>query len=182
MGTLFRPRPGPAGPQGPQGAQGPAGPASVRWQGPWNDVSTYLVGDMVEFNGSAYVAVQSTSASPFDEPSSWELVSEGRLNCFHELQDQEFIEEPDLRFHNGFYLVLGDNRLIPNPVHPQPLMRLLFVFKQDSFGNRTVTWDTEYVFPTPPVFTATPNKSDYFAFIRDPSNTVWNCVAVRNNL
>lgn len=65
---------GPAGPQGLQGPAGAAGPRGLAWLGTWSAVTTYAIGDAVEHEGSAYVAVApSTAVAP---PSAeWELLA-----------------------------------------------------------------------------------------------------------
>jgi hypothetical protein len=52
--------PGPQGPAGPTGSQGPQGPmgAGVVWRGPFDplDQTGYVTGDVVQYNGKAWVA------------------------------------------------------------------------------------------------------------------------------
>lgn len=50
---------GPAGPQGITGITGPTGPAGppVSFQGTWTNLTTYVTGDAVFFNGSSYVSL-----------------------------------------------------------------------------------------------------------------------------
>lgn len=49
----------------------------LNWTGPWVDGTTYVVNDLVEHNGSSYVAIQNHIASLATEPgvgASWETV------------------------------------------------------------------------------------------------------------
>jgi hypothetical protein len=71
---------GPVGPQGAQGAIGPVGPRGsqgLTWQGLWLNGAQYAAGDAVQFNGSAYVALQpSTNQSPDTQPTFWSLLAQ----------------------------------------------------------------------------------------------------------
>lgn len=63
-----RGEPGPAGPEGQAGS-------GVIWQGPWNEDFRYAVGDAVEYQGSAYLALAaSVNAPPPDSPEQWQLM------------------------------------------------------------------------------------------------------------
>src|SRR5690606_22682510 len=70
---------GPEGPQGPQGEPGPQGPAgadgvSFIWQGEWDALTEYVVNDVVEHEGSSYIAVADNDGS--EPPSAdWELMA-----------------------------------------------------------------------------------------------------------
>lgn len=79
---------GPAGPQGPQGAtgaqgatgptgpMGPAGSPGLVWRDTWSGSASYVINDVVSYNGSSYVATQANSGvTPEDDPSSWSLVA-----------------------------------------------------------------------------------------------------------
>jgi Pectate lyase superfamily protein len=76
------------GPQGPQGPQGPAGPpspagaaghAGLTWMGPWTNTTAYTPSDVVQYQGSTYVAtadVTSTSpGSPASPNAPWHLLA-----------------------------------------------------------------------------------------------------------
>lgn len=62
-----------------QGARGPAGPAGadgdISWEGTYDSMISYLENQAVEFNGSSYVANETTSVgdSPASAPSKWDL-------------------------------------------------------------------------------------------------------------
>lgn len=56
------------------GAQGEPGEPGVEWQGPWDPMTLYEEGDLVERDGSTYIAITSNDDSP--PPSEhWELVA-----------------------------------------------------------------------------------------------------------
>lgn len=60
-------------PEGPPGVQGPPG-AGLTWLGTWSGATLYLAGDGVEYNGSSYIALDTTLNST--PPSAhWDLVA-----------------------------------------------------------------------------------------------------------
>jgi hypothetical protein len=65
---------GPQGPEGPEGPEGPKGPKGLQWQGVWNLEGEYEADDVVEHNGSAYVA---TAPTPGVAPpvQGWSLLA-----------------------------------------------------------------------------------------------------------
>jgi len=65
---------GAAGPPGIAGATGPAGPPGLTWKGEWADSNAYLAGDVISFNGSAYVATGPSTNSQPPAPE-WELLA-----------------------------------------------------------------------------------------------------------
>ena len=80
----------PAGPQGPAGAAGPAGPQGVKgdpgpvgaaglvFRGTWSAATAYVVGDVVFYNGSSYVASNAVgpSATPPDtDTANWDFLA-----------------------------------------------------------------------------------------------------------
>lgn len=68
---------GSAGPEGATGASGPSGPGFT-WQGEWSSGhGDYTQGDVVEFEGSSYVVVDSfaTAGVEPDSSVSWELLA-----------------------------------------------------------------------------------------------------------
>ncbi|MES2683718.1 MAG: hypothetical protein V4650_09395 [Pseudomonadota bacterium] len=68
---------GPAGPQGTQGAAGPRGPAGLTFQGDWNMLRSYVVGDAVAYTGSSYVSLVDANAgfTPDSSPTQWALLA-----------------------------------------------------------------------------------------------------------
>jgi hypothetical protein len=74
---------GPAGAVGPQGIQGdpgPAGPvgaAGLVFRSTWNPATSYVVGDVVFYNGSSYVCSNNiTSATPPDtDTANWDFLA-----------------------------------------------------------------------------------------------------------
>ena len=78
---------GPAGPQGPigltgatgpQGSTGPTGPQGLVWQGAWSNTSTYACNDGVQFNGTSYIALQSSNINqqPDLSPAFWSVMAQ----------------------------------------------------------------------------------------------------------
>lgn len=68
---------GPQGNQGPTGPQGETGLTGLVWQGEWSGATEYSLYDGVVFNGSAYIATQtSTNQSPDTATAYWSLLAE----------------------------------------------------------------------------------------------------------
>src|ERR1051325_2050442 len=69
---------GPPGPIGPRGDRGPTGPSgrSIRFRGAWDDTYAYDRDDIVEHDGSCWMArTQSTGSEPSNMSSDWSLVA-----------------------------------------------------------------------------------------------------------
>jgi hypothetical protein len=56
--------------------------------------------------------------------------------------------------------------------------------RQDASPPRTVTWNAIYRFPggVAPTLTAVANKTDYFGFIYNATDTKYDCIAQELNL
>jgi len=65
---------GPAGSAGAQGAKGDAGTAGLVWRGVWSSGSTYPEKSVVQFSGSSYVSLKSTTNNP-TIVTDWDLVA-----------------------------------------------------------------------------------------------------------
>lgn len=71
------------GQQGTKGDKGDIGDPGLVWKGTWSSLTQYSANDVVEFNGSAYVCVQSNGNDPGlgDSPISaglfWDLLAQG---------------------------------------------------------------------------------------------------------
>lgn len=68
---------GPSGQQGPQGIQGLTGLQGAKgivWRGSWSTLDTYFQDDAVEHNGSAYVAI-ATSSGLAPPSTDWQLLA-----------------------------------------------------------------------------------------------------------
>jgi hypothetical protein len=63
--------------EGIQGVQGVAGADGAVWKGPWVPGDTYVARDIVEYNGSSYVALSATSGfiAPSLAVGTWQLVA-----------------------------------------------------------------------------------------------------------
>jgi hypothetical protein len=75
-------RTGPTGPSGthtgatgPAGAAGPTGAPGVLFQGEWSALIDYVVGDIVSFDGSSWVAIADNTNETPGESASWELLA-----------------------------------------------------------------------------------------------------------
>ncbi len=82
---------GPQGPAGPQGVQGPQGVAGANgakgntWRGAYSAGTTYVIDDVVEYNGSAWIAILGgTGNAPPTAPATsntyWNLFVSGTIN------------------------------------------------------------------------------------------------------
>lgn len=75
---------GPAGPKGDTGATGATGPTGPQgWQGPpvafrgtWSNVSAYVTGDTVFYNGSSWIAAAAISGTPPGSAPQWSLLAQ----------------------------------------------------------------------------------------------------------
>lgn len=87
---------GPIGPEGPQGPEGPAG-SGFNYAGSWNSTTTYYENDVVELNGTAFIATgESTDRSPDQVPNQdvWSLfVLGGTANIADFLFDYDESED-----------------------------------------------------------------------------------------
>lgn len=75
-GSGFRGRdgqPGRDGKAGQDGAQGPVGPSTVRWVGSWRFDKFYVVGDVVFYEGSAYICTVSVEGVPPSVSKYWDI-------------------------------------------------------------------------------------------------------------
>ena len=68
---------GPAGPKGDKGDTGPVGAAGLVFRSTWNPATSYVVGDVVFYNGSSYVCSNNvTSATPPDtDTANWDFLA-----------------------------------------------------------------------------------------------------------
>jgi len=66
---------GPQGEQGVQGPQGEPGAVSLRWRGAFSQGQRYEVGDIVGYEGGAFVCVAATMQSPVTG-SGWQVLAE----------------------------------------------------------------------------------------------------------
>ncbi len=66
------------GPQGPKGDPGPKGDKGdgFVWRGKYQGGTLYAARDVVEFDGSSWVAMRPTSAKPDGDPRDWNLVAQ----------------------------------------------------------------------------------------------------------
>jgi len=82
---------GPQGPAGPQGVQGPQGVTGANgakgntWRGAYSAGTTYVIDDVVEYNGSAWIAILGgTGNAPPTAPATsntyWNLFVSGTIN------------------------------------------------------------------------------------------------------
>lgn len=56
---------------------GGGGSAQINWEGAWDSATAYQVDDIVEYNGSSYIAIQaSTNEIPSPTSAFWDLVAE----------------------------------------------------------------------------------------------------------
>lgn len=67
---------GAQGPQGAQGVPGPVGPAGLTFKGTWTSGGTYIVNDVVAYNGSSYFCVTAPpGATAPNQNSNWALLA-----------------------------------------------------------------------------------------------------------
>ena len=62
--------------QGPTGPTGATGPVGANWQNAWDVSTTYALNDLVEYEGSTYIAIAiSTGSTPDTAVEDWALVA-----------------------------------------------------------------------------------------------------------
>ena len=69
---------GPAGATGPEGPAGPVGAAGLVFRSTWDPATSYVVGDVVFYNGSSYVcsnAVGPTATPPDTDTANWDFLA-----------------------------------------------------------------------------------------------------------
>jgi hypothetical protein len=67
---------GATGPQGPTGATGPQGPAGLNWLGAYSAGTSYVVDDVVSYNGSSYVCILASTGNLPTNATYWELLAQ----------------------------------------------------------------------------------------------------------
>lgn len=66
---------GDIGPEGPQGSTGPSG-LDITWRGTYAGATAYVLNDAVEYEGSSYIATQSTTGNLPTNATFWNLMAE----------------------------------------------------------------------------------------------------------
>jgi hypothetical protein len=91
----------------------------------------------------------------------------------------------DASLGNTFTVTLGGNRSMGNPTNPTDGQKIIYRFKQDTTGSRTVTWGAAFRFGTDipaPTLTTTASKTDYIGFIYNGTDSTWDCLAVTRGM
>ena len=93
---------GPIGPSGPTGPQGPKGERGATWRGSWSAAMAYVVNDLVEYDGSTYIALASSSnvAPTGSLGTKWALFAEAGSASNHTHDDRYYTKS----IANGRYL------------------------------------------------------------------------------
>ena len=93
---------GPIGPSGPTGPQGPKGDRGATWRGSWSAAMAYVVNDLVEYDGSTYIALASSSnvAPTGSLGTKWSLFAEAGSASNHTHDDRYYTKS----ISNGRYL------------------------------------------------------------------------------
>jgi hypothetical protein len=95
----------------------------------------------------------------------------------------------DVSVSDFFYVTLGGNRTLGAPTNPPTAAglesaRILYRFRQDGTGTRTLAYNAAFRFPggVTPVLTITAGKTDYLAFLYNEVDLVWDLVGSTFNL
>jgi hypothetical protein len=67
-------------------------------------------------------------------------------------------------------VTLGGNRTLAAPTNIQAGGTYILIVKQDSTGNRTLTFNSAYKFSLTPILSTSPNAVDIFSFVSDGTN------------
>ncbi|MCX6355501.1 MAG: hypothetical protein NTZ78_11465 [Candidatus Aureabacteria bacterium] len=158
---------GPTGPTGPTGTTGPTGltgPTGPSGTSSWTD-------EVGQVTTTVNVGIGVSS------PSAALDVQGAMYSRRHGLTDGDTIA---IDWNNGNVqsVILGGNRTLQFQ-NGQDGGKYILMLKQDAFGSRTVSWpdSVRWSGGTPPVLTATPNKSDYLGFIYNGVDSKYDCVA-----
>ncbi len=68
---------GPAGPKGDEGPAGPVGAAGLVFRSTWNPATSYVVGDVVFYDGSSYVCSNNVTSTtpPNADTTNWDFLA-----------------------------------------------------------------------------------------------------------
>lgn len=93
-------QPGPQGERGSQGERGPAGEAGVdglgfTWRGAFDEQVQYTAGDVVGFQGSAYIATQPAAYPDVPPGAPWEVVARGGAGSGYERVTAQAVLTPN---------------------------------------------------------------------------------------
>lgn len=79
----------------------------------------------------------------------------------------------DASLGNNFEVTLGGNRTLANPTNPLDGQIINVLVRQDSFGNRTLAYGSQYRWPDgiPPVITPNAGRASLLTFQRRTSGT-----------
>ncbi len=87
----------------------------------------------------------------------------------------------DASLSSIFKVTLGGNRTLGNPTNPTAGQKVVWRFKQDGTGSRTITLDTKFRLGTDLTaitLTTTASKTDYMGAIYNSDDDKWDVVAL----
>ena len=86
----------------------------------------------------------------------------------------------DVSLGNVFTVTLGGSRTLANPTNPTNGKRVIWRFKQDGTGGRTIALSSDFRFGTDitsVVLSTAPNTTDYFGAIYNSLDSKWDVIA-----
>lgn len=143
-------------------------------------VTTTTLTERLRINNTGNVLIATTTDNNVDKlqvNGSATVVKAFKLTPFA-LTDAANIAT-DASLSNNFTVTLAGNRNLSAPTNPTDKQKVVWEFKQDATGNRTLTFDAIFnfgVFPTL-VLSGGANKKDYMGAIYDSVTSTWDVVA-----
>ena len=84
----------------------------------------------------------------------------------------------DLSINQVAQVILTDNRALANPTNKEAGATYVLIVKQDGSGSRTLSYGSEYKFPsgTAPTLSTGANDVDILCFVSDGTNLYGNAM------
>jgi len=81
---------------------------------------------------------------------------------------------PDFALANNFVVTISGNRTLANPTNTASGQTGVIIIKQDSSGNRTMSYGSAFKFPagTAPTLTTTSGRTDVLAYFCESSSRI----------
>jgi len=133
--------------------------------------------------GAGAVALNELAAAPAKAAVSQTTVASGAIApAVVQLADGPTITV-DASAGNDFRVTLGGSRTLGNPANASDGQQIIFQITQPTTGSATITWDTNYEFPTAlpqPTLSTTGNLTDLLGFIYNAQKGRWLFAAFVN--
>lgn len=137
------------------------------------------------FGGSAEICLATgtflfTRVSPPPNPANQDTNWLARTDLVVQLVDGPTITT-DVSTGDIFAVTLGGNRTLGAPINPTSGQRIMWRFRQDSTGSRTLAFDAIFRFSSDipsPTLSAGPHAVDYMGCIYNRDDNRWDVLAI----